>query len=136
MDEEHSNRALWKRVRLFGALIAVPFAVTLAAIVASRLGEQALAVVAGVACGVGAAIPASLLILSANRWRADKPSRSSPPQAPYPPVVVISPPGHSPYGYPGQPTLPASLTGRIERHFTVVGGANPDTPSAVGEDAW
>jgi hypothetical protein len=134
MDQRNSNRAIWKRVRLLGGLIVVPFAITLAAIVGSRLDDQALAVVAGVACGVSAAIPTSLLILAASHWRADKAARSSAQQALHPPVVVISPPGQPPHGYPDQPTLPTSLTGPIERHFTVVGGTYPDTRPPAAED--
>lgn len=46
--------------RLAGFALLVTLAVTLG----SRLGDQALAVLAGAVCGVGAAIPTSLLIVA------------------------------------------------------------------------
>lgn len=106
------------RVRLFAGVAAVAFVVTLAVVVGQRLSEQAVAVLAGAVCGVGASIPTSLLIAWVTR-RRQEPRRE---QGPYPPVVIVQQPHQGagpalphaayapPYPYPAGP-----------REFTVVG---------------
>jgi|YNPBryBLVA2012_1023415.scaffolds.fasta_scaffold00620_15 hypothetical protein len=107
------------RTRLMFGLVAIAFAVTLAVAVAQRLSDQAMAVLAGAVCGVGASIPTSLLIFWATRRKAE--TRPLPPTGYYPPVVVVQPPaqssGFNPYtqGY-----LPP-LNQAMPRDFTVVG---------------
>jgi hypothetical protein len=54
-------------LKIFAGLVAMAFAVTLAAVVGRRLSDEALAVLAGAVCGVGAAIPTSLLIVAVTR---------------------------------------------------------------------
>lgn len=113
--------------------LSFTFAVTVAVLVGNRLSDQALAVLAGSVCGVGAAIPTSLIILAVSRWR-DRPRDTPHPFSPvnplnypyqqhpgYPPVIVVAPPqgqlpqwGGSPYPTPFGPP--------VEREFTVVGG--------------
>ena len=46
-------------------LVALAFAVTLAVVVGNRLSDEALAVLAGAVCGVGAAIPVCSSLASA-----------------------------------------------------------------------
>jgi hypothetical protein len=91
MDERQNRNNRWGRLKAF--------AVTLAAIVGNRLSDQALAVLAGAVCGVGAAIPTSLIIVAVTRWRGESrgtsglnPAMQSPAhqQGAYPPVA---PPG-------------------------------------------
>ena len=85
---------------------------------------------AGTVCGVGAAIPTSLIIVAISRRQREEPREVQPmvQQGAYPPVVVIAPQGHQqqPYGWNG---LPASLTAPSQREFTVVGG--PPTHTEV-----
>ena len=105
---------------------AVAFGVALAVIIGVRLEQAALAVVVGVACGVGASIPASLVIVSLLRRRAtreeeQRTQRREHERAPAPPVVVIAP--------PQIPQLPQSTnwpgaygsTVPTQRHFAVIG---------------
>ncbi len=111
------------RVSLFVGLVVIAFVITLAAMIGQRLSDQAVAVLAGAVCGVGASIPTSLLIVWVTRRRQE--ARSLPPQQnTYPPVVVIQSPPHTgqaalpqggympPYMQPMPPT---------PREFTVVG---------------
>ena len=127
MDERKNRNNGWGRLKVFAGLMVAAFAVTLAVIIGNRLSDEALAVLAGAVCGVGAAIPTSLLIVAVSRRRDE--GRVQPPaphpQGAYPPVVVVAPPGGQ-----QQPnawnTLPPSLTAPMQRNFTVVGGAPVD----------
>jgi hypothetical protein len=125
MDETMNRGRGGSRLKIFAGLVALAFAVTLAVIVGSRLSDEALAVLAGAVCGVGAAIPTSLLIVAVSRRRDERRVQPSAPQGPYPPVVVVAPPGvqQRPNGWN---TLPPSLAAPMQRQFTVVGGAPGD----------
>ncbi len=114
------------RLQTFAGVAATAFAVTLAVVIGNRLSEQALAVLAGAVCGVGAAIPTSLLIVAVTRRRDEgqnllrrgmaeqQPSRNA-----YPPVVVIAPPGGQRWLEGG---MPPALEAPTQRQFTIVGG--------------
>jgi hypothetical protein len=112
------------RLKTFLGLVALVFAITLALVVGNRLTNEALAVLAGAVCGVGAAIPTSLIIVAISRRRQEE-IREDPPmhqQGAYPPVVIVTPQGghqQQPYGWNG---LPPSLSPHSQRQFTVVGG--------------
>lgn len=114
------------------AIVAIAtFSITLAVIVGSRLSDEALAVLAGAVCGVGAAIPTSLLVVAVTRRRhqaTDQPVTQSPSHRAYPPVVVVSP-GSQPYWQPGQLPRPETQINHIPvpREFTVVGGDGDGT---------
>lgn len=128
MDESHNPRVAL-------VLVALGFAVTLAVIVGNRLSDEALAVLAGAVCGVGAAIPTSLLILAIARrkekpvtdWNStQRPQMYAQQQGAYPPVIVVAPPNaqQQPYNWNGG--YPPSLAPPIQRQFTVVGGTPTD----------
>ena len=129
MDERRNHNGRRDRLKIFAGLTALTFAVTLAVVIGNRLSDQALAVLAGAVCGVGAAIPTSLLVIVVSRRRDEQrvPLSAQPPvqHGVYPPVVVVAPPG-------GQQrvgdwnALSPSLTAPMQRQFTVVGG----TPEA------
>jgi hypothetical protein len=108
-------------LKLFAGLVVLAFAVTLAVIVGNRLSDEALGVLAGAVCGVGAAIPTSLIVVAVTRRQRQEPERSPQPQQQgYPPVVVVTPQGTSRSS--GQwNSLPSSLSPPMERNFTVVG---------------
>jgi len=116
------------RLKIFAGMMTMAFAVTLAVIVGNRLSDEALAVLAGAVCGVGAAIPTSLLIIAVSRRREehrdfdrfDRSRQSSAPPGAYPPVVVVTPPGGQRWSGDWN-GLPPSLAAPIQRHFTVVG---------------
>ena len=129
MDERENRKSGWKRLKVFAGLVILAFAVTLAVIVGNRLSDEAMAVLAGAVCGVGAAIPTSLLVVAVSRQRNEENKRRVQPPAPqgiYPPVVVVAPPGvqQQPNVWNG---LPPSLTAPMQRTFTVVGGAPVET---------
>jgi hypothetical protein len=72
------------------------FAVTLAAIIGERMSTDAMAVVVGVAVGVAASVPTSLLLVAllrrdrAGGWRAEPPP-SPTQQLQSPNVIVLNP---------------------------------------------
>ena len=125
MEEARNRRNGWSRFKIFGGLVAMAFAVALAVIVGSRLSDEALAVLAGAVCGVGAAIPTSLLIVAVSRRRDEQRIQPATPSGPYPPVVVVTAPGgqQRPNNWG---TLPPSLAAPAQRQFTVVGGTPVD----------
>jgi hypothetical protein len=123
MGEMGNRNQGWNRLKIVAGLMGITFAVTLALIVGYRLSDEALAVLAGAVCGVGAAIPTSLLVIMVNRRRDERMQPSTQPvmqHGVYPPVVVIAPPG-------GQQAprdwgmSPPPLTAPTQRQFTVVG---------------
>ncbi len=141
--EGRENR--WRRLKTFLGLVTVAFAVTLAVVVGNRLSEEALGVLAGAVCGVGAAIPTSLIVVAVSRRQSEDRSSGrvrgremdSDPRHTYPPVVVISPQGDHPSSYGWRDTGRGSSGYRslpmgppTEREFTVVGGApaGPESP--------
>jgi hypothetical protein len=108
-----------ERLKVFAGIVAVAFAVTLAVIVGVRLSDESLAVLAGAVCGVGAAIPTSLLIIAVTRRNGRNGSTHPQARDQYPPVVIVAPPG-------SQPQLPTEIPGPSipkprQRTFTVVG---------------
>ena len=133
----HDDR--WGRLKVIGALLLVAFGVTLAMIIGNRLSNEALSVLAGAVCGVGAAIPTSLIILSVNRRREeprDRPLPQEPRQSgTYPPIVVVAPPATQ-HQSSGWNALPLSLGAPAGRHFTVVGGLPVDQEVLVDERGY
>jgi hypothetical protein len=110
---------------------AVAFGVALAVIIGVRLEQAALAVVVGVACGVGASIPASLVIISLLRRRAAREEqrraqRVEHQAAPAPPVVVIAPPQTAQLPQPAN--WPGAYGSAVPspRHFEVIGEEETD----------
>jgi hypothetical protein len=118
MAEEKSP---WRRS---GTLGAVAFGITLAVIIGLKLDRAALAVMVGVGCGVGASIPASLLIFSILRRQERKESRQARRtrhrRREAPPVVVVAPPSlpqFSDSSWSGRPSAPEAAS----RRFAVIG---------------
>lgn len=101
--------------------VGVAFAVGLAVVIGNRMSADAMAMVVGVACGMVASVPTSLLLV----WVLGRRNQASgtPVEAPrygagYPPVVVINPgPGYGASGY----ALPGM--GALERGLPPPGGA-------------
>jgi hypothetical protein len=135
--KQRSPSVSWGRAKVFAGLLALAFAVTLAIVTSNRLSDEALGVLAGAVCGVGAAIPTSLLVVAVSqRKREEQRAMSTSMQAPmhqggYPPVVVVAPPtsqamGSSQHLSGWNNVLPPSLTAPQQRQFTVVGGTPID----------
>ena len=125
MDVRTRHRTVGQRLRVFAGLAVTAFAVTLAVVIGNRLSDEALAVLAGAVCGVGAAIPTSLLIVAVSRQREGPQAHPTTPMSsaggPYPPVVVVTPSGGQRVSDAWN-TLPSVLGEPQQRHFTVVGG--------------
>jgi hypothetical protein len=113
------------RVTLIIGLGVVAFAVTLATYVGTHLSNEAMSVLTGAACGVGAMLPAVIiggLSLLRRREVAPPPQPIAPAQ--YPPVFVVaspalpnaSPTNNWQSAYPPGFNTPAS-----ERQFSVIG---------------
>ncbi len=97
------------------ALIA--FAITLAIIIGKRMSNDAMAVVIGVACGVLASIPTSLLIMAVSGRHGER--EVQPRRGDYPPVVIVNP-GNNQSRYL-QPPFPTPMVQPQERQFRVIG---------------
>lgn len=143
-DEGDRGGRRWRRLKTFVGVLAVAFAVTLALAVANRLSEEALGVLAGAVCGVGAAIPTSLIVVAVSRRRREeRPSgrvrmgeraMGYESRHAYPPVVVSpgSTEGWSRRGswnaLPSWPSVP------VDREFRVVGGASVEEEGRYGDE--
>ena len=125
MDDMRYHRPNRTRLAILAGLVVTGFGVTLALVVGNRLGDEALAVLAGAVCGVGAAIPTSLLVVAVSRRRDESrthPAAPAPHQGAYPPVIVVAPSGAGQQGPGGWDRLPPSFDAPAQRQFTVVGG--------------
>ena len=72
------------------------FGIALALIIGKRMSTDAMAVVIGVAVGVAASVPTSLLLVALLRkerqtWRGEQPVQQMYPQMPAPNVIVVDP---------------------------------------------
>lgn len=108
------------------------FGVVLALIIGERMSTDAMAVVIGVAVGVAASVPTSLLLVALlRRQRTDERSgwrvESSPsyPQLPQPPVIVLNPGQWMGQNGVQQPYLPLPPPQMAQdgglRHLRIVG---------------
>ena len=123
IGNQNQNRT---RLAILVGLVVTAFGVTLALIVGNRLSDEALAVLAGAVCGVGAAIPTSLLVFAVSRRRDESRARPvvpNPYQGSYPPVIVVAPSGAGQQGANAWNGLPPSFDTPTRRQFTVVGGS-------------
>lgn len=113
------------RLQTFVGLTVIAFAVTLALVVGNRLSDEAMAVLAGAVCGVGAAIPTSLLVVVVSRRRDEQrvqlSAQPTTQHGAYPPVVVVAPPGGQQWSGDWSAVSPP-LNAPMQRQFTVVGG--------------
>jgi hypothetical protein len=108
------------KVKQVGVVLGLVFVVALAVVVGKEMSAEAMAVVIGVVCGMGAGIPASLLILAVTNRRTADSVRARPGRE-VSPVVVIQP-GQPGAGYTQLPYLPPASLNAGPRDFHVVGG--------------
>ncbi len=116
------------RATIVAGLGVTAFAAALAVYIGSHLSQEAMSVLIGAACGAGAMLPAVIiasLALMRRRERGDVSAAHGPPQAMYPPVIVVAPPASSTPStnlpYPTMPPSPAP------RQFTVIGDDSLDS---------
>ncbi|MBN1889291.1 MAG: hypothetical protein JW850_14955 [Thermoflexales bacterium] len=133
------------KIGLALGLLSAAFGITLAALIGTRLSEQALSVALGAACGAGALLPAvGVLSFIAVRRSAStsgsyERTEAYPDRRAYPPVVVIAPPAaalpggqqSSSYGpyYPPQ----AGITGR---QFSIIGSSGEEMINNEHHTVW
>jgi hypothetical protein len=112
-------------MRIVAVIVLLAFAITLAVVVGTRMSTDALAVIIGIACGVVAGIPMSVLILAALNRRAEAGRYSggttpgTPQPTSYPPVVVIQ--GGTPVPNSLVPPYYPSSLEAAPRRFRIVG---------------
>jgi hypothetical protein len=114
-------------------LIGVVFAVALAAVVGSRLSNDALAVVVGAVCGMSASIPlmVGLVIAASRNWGQAESVREigydygNNRFVPQPPMVIFAPPqaAQFPYGFPQNPYVTPMSAPALgaPREFKIIG---------------
>jgi hypothetical protein len=126
-------------------LIAGAVAVTLAYQITTRMSQEALQVALGVTCGIAASIPVSLgLLMALLRQREPRGEYDEPapepyagpvyapryPQAPTPPVIVITPNQNQPNPYANYLPPGNMLEPPASRDFKIIGGEDDDTLDA------
>ena len=120
------------RVAAIMGLGIVAFAVTLAVYVGENLSKEAVSVLTGAVCGMGAMLPAAIIGLLAlvrrreNQVVAPPAPMMQPNMSQYPPVIVVTP-----QGLPGSAPLNAQTwqglfqgglgAPPVERQFSVIG---------------
>jgi len=117
------------RVTAIMGLGIIAFAVTLAAYIGTHLSNEAIAVLTGAACGVGAMLPAAIIgLVSLLRRRESQvplPPPTMQPGAPsYPPVIVVTPqalPNGAPLNTWQGMFQPGFGAPTSERQFSVIG---------------
>jgi hypothetical protein len=114
-------------------IVGAAFAVALAVVIGSRMSADAMAVVVGVACGIGASVPTCLLLVWAlvrrGQGMASGEGNGRNAGVNYPPVVVVNP-GYGAQNYgpalgmlspPGQLSGAGGAPAGGPRSFRVVG---------------
>jgi hypothetical protein len=101
---------------------AVAFGVVLALIVGVRLEQAALTVLVGLACGVGASIPTSILLVALMRKQSDRRAEKRRRMVPQAPQVVVVTPHAAPHALqPGSQPEAFTLPVPGQREFSIIG---------------
>jgi hypothetical protein len=113
------NKTTYFKIVLAGGVAL--FSISLAILIGNRLSTDAMGVLAGAACGVGAAIPTSLLIIAVTQRPRQHTETTQAPQPQYtPPIVMMTPPMQIQQPTP-QPPPATWENAPIQRHFHVGG---------------
>ena len=125
MSQQQNDERWGARFGRFLALVMTIFAISFAAIVATRLSEESLSMVVGIVLGF-AAVGIPLALLGVIAWLGARiyEARAShrPPAAAQPPVIVVqSPTPLVQGGYPQVGYDSTSWTPRAPRQFEVIG---------------
>lgn len=119
--DEPKPKRNYTGLKVLGVLLALAFVITLAYIVGNRLSDEALGVLAGAVCGVGSAIPVSLLIFALSQMRRRNEPREREQQPTFTQPIVI-PPQMLQLPQEQQQRQPATWSRTERRDFEVVGG--------------
>ncbi len=121
-----NSESLGQRLGRFVLLVTLVAAAMGVVVITQRLSQDALALLAGLGCGVVVLLPALALILwlwRRQETRIEDAAARTPSVTP--PVIVVTPSLPPGYGT-SQPVLPGSTsiwsTQPTERKFTIVGG--------------
>ena len=119
-----------KAILVFVGIVVVALVIA----VAKQMSPDAMAVIVGIVCGIGASIPTSLLMLMLTRRR--EPTHLESPQGmPQMPSIMIVNPAAG-YGAPFQPPAnqyaPPAYGASMPRQFQVVGADSQDDPPFFG----
>ena len=108
--------------------------VALAVAVAKRMSPDAMAVVVGIVCGIGASIPTSLLMLMITRRRDEQRTEPARGAAQMPSIMIVNPAGGyaAPYQPPANAYLPPAYGAPMPRQFQVVGADGQDDQPFLG----
>jgi hypothetical protein len=114
------------RVTLILGLGVAAFAVTLATYIGTHLSSEAMSVLTGAACGVGAMLPGVLIGGLSLLRRRESAAPPTPPPLPaqYPPVFVVASPAlpNASPTHDGQSADPQGFSAPTrERQFSVIG---------------
>jgi hypothetical protein len=125
------ERLIVNRVTAIIGLGVVVFAATLGIYIGMHLSNEAMTVLTGAACGVGAMLPAVIIAAIAFTRRREREDvnvvRHAPPQSAYPPVIVVAPPAvNLPQSNQTYMTTPPAV---VPRQFTVIGDDPLDSHS-------
>jgi hypothetical protein len=132
-----------KKMVIVLSLTGIAFGVTLAVLIGTRLSAEALSVVAGAACGVGALLPlvavlAGLLLRRNDNLNSERQARAS-----YPPVIVVAPPAALPPGQTwasGPHAQPVSYNAagyaNITRQFSIIGNDGEEITDDEHRNNW
>lgn len=107
--------------------LAGVFVAVLAIVIGKQMSADAMAVVVGVVCGIGASIPTTLLMLLLVS-RRDEAQEQTKPFSHMPSVMIVNPPGGvvSPYYQPPANQYLPPLTTTGPRQFQVLGSDDYD----------
>jgi len=115
--------------------LAGVFVVAIAAAVAKQLSSEAMAVIVGIVCGIGASIPTSLVMLyllsrqeQAEEREEQQRQTAAPPSAPT--VMIVNPAG----GMMGQPFFPQQGMGQYYPPMSIPMNANGRQYYLLGSD--
>ena len=116
------------RVTAIIGLGVIAFAVTLAVYIGKHLSNDAMSVLIGATCGVGAMVPAFIVAWLAVLRRREREemnaARNMPQYSMYPPVIVVSPPAvNAPPVSQSYVSPPPAVA---PRQFTVIGDDSLD----------
>jgi hypothetical protein len=110
-----------KHASLVVSLAIIGFAITFAVLLGSRLDDQEVALLAGIACGVGVAVPLGIAlgmyVVAPRHHERDTPAAPSIIYLPQPPAS--SQPGSAPY-------LPPVRVTSAPRSFNIIGNSGLD----------
>lgn len=116
--------------RAIVAFVAI-VVVALAIMVGKQMSADAMAVIVGIVCGIGASIPTSLVMLMLVRRQEHTETERRTAAVGMPSIMIVNPAAGmtAPYQMPANQLLPPAYGGPAARQFQVVGSEAMDEHS-------